>query len=84
MQLGRIHSPAQKCKEERSQTGKGGNSRKDLPEPTRQRRLGCGRTRHPAQAGRAGELIVLVRHAFAAERSSAVQAPRRRFAQRMK
>jgi len=84
MPFGRILSPTQQCEKERHQSGKSSQSRQDMPEAARQRRLRCRRTRHSAQARWAGELSLIVGYAFSAERSSAMRTQCRRFTQRMK
>jgi len=80
----RIHSPTQQSKKKCRQTYQRRKSGKDFAEQTRQRCLRCARTRQPAQTRRAGQLSLLIRYAFAAERSAAVWTPCRRFTQRMK
>jgi hypothetical protein len=78
MVLWRICSPTQQREKERQQSGQRGKSREDLAS-ARQRQSWSGRPRHLAQTWRAGELALLVRYAFTAERSSAMRTSRRRF-----
>jgi len=80
----RIRSPRKHGEEKRHQTNKSGQSSQDLAKETCGRCLRRSRTRQPAQTWRASHLSILVRYAFAAERSSAVWAPCGRFPQRMK
>src|SRR5690348_2965397 len=80
--LRRIYAPTEQSKKKCGQTDECGKSRKALQKPAPRRWL-CGRLHHAAQARRAGQPIILVRHAFATERSSAVGTTGRRFAKRM-